>query len=84
MQQQKQQQKRPPPGQPQQSGGDQQQQGKQQRKRQKQVTPETALRWEIHQAAKANDPLAALAAYDRGTAEGAPPCRTLPTLHGMK
>ena len=86
--QEKQEQKRPLPEQQTQEGGgqQQQQQGKQQRKRQKKVTPETALRWEIHQAAKANDPLAALAAYDRGTAEGALPGCTLQAadMQGVK
>lgn len=48
------------------------QQQKQARKKARRQTPETQLRWDIHQAAKNNDPLAALALYDRGAAEGAP------------
>ena len=48
------------------------QQQRQARKKQRRHTPETQLRWDIHQAAKNNDPLAALASYDRGVAEGAP------------
>jgi proteinaceous RNase P len=51
-------------------GGGQPQQQQQQKKNKKAPTPEQAVRTEIHQAAKANDLAAALAAFDRAKAGG--------------
>lgn len=49
----------------------QQQQQQQGRKKARKMTPEGGLRAEIFKAAKENDPLGGLAAYDRAVAEGA-------------
>lgn len=51
-------------------GGSLPQQQQQQKKKRKAPTPEQAVRTEIHQAAKANDLAAALAAFDRAKAGG--------------
>ena len=51
-------------------GGQPQPQQHQQKKKKKAPTPEQAVRSEIHQAAKANDLAAALAAFDRAKAGG--------------
>ena len=51
----------------------QQQQQQPRKKQRKSSSPDALLTAEVRQAAKHNDPLAGLAAYDKAKAEGKPP-----------